>query len=226
MGIANYNQECRNIVMRYSGLWETVVNRFGRWIDFRNDYKTMDRSFMESVWYVFKQLFDRGLVYRGRRIMPYSNGCTTVLSNFEVQQNYREVDDPSIHITFPLKTDPTVKFLAWTTTPWTLPSNLALAVNPDFVYVKVRDLKRNEVFIFAECRLKDFFGKEKYEVLEKLKGSDLAGIEYVPLFDFFADRAKDGCFRVQTASFVTDSDGTGIVHCAPGFGEDDYKLCV
>jgi isoleucyl-tRNA synthetase len=149
MGIAKYNQECRNIVMRYSGLWETVVNRFGRWIDFRNDYKTMDLSFMESVWYVFKQLFNKGLVYRGRRIMPYSNACSTVLSNFEVQQNYKDVHDPSIHVSFPLKNDPNVKFLAWTTTPWTLPSNLALAVNPNFVYVKVKDLKRNEVFIFA-----------------------------------------------------------------------------
>jgi isoleucyl-tRNA synthetase len=143
-----------------------------------------------------------------------------------VQQNYKEVDDPAIHVSFPMRSDPSVKFVAWTTTPWTLPSNLALAVNPEFTYVKVKDLKRNEVFIFAECRLKDFFGKEKYEVLEKMKGADLAGIEYVPLFDFFADRAKDGCFRVQTGAFVTDSDGTGIVHCAPGFGEDDYKLCV
>lgn len=97
--------------------------------------------------------------------MPYSNACNTVLSNFEVQQNYKEVDDPSIHISFPLKSDPNVKFLAWTTTPWTLPSNLALAVHPDFVYTKVRDPKRNEVFILAECRLKDFFGKEKFEVL-------------------------------------------------------------
>lgn len=162
MGIDKYNEACRGIVMRYSGEWETVVNRFGRWIDFVNDYKTMDLKFMESVWYVFKELYKKGLVYRGRRIMPYSNGCTTVLSNFEVQQNYKEVEDPSIHITFPLKKDPTVKFLAWTTTPWTLPSNLALAVNPDFVYVKVKDLKRDEFFIFAECRLKDYFGKEKY----------------------------------------------------------------
>lgn len=145
--------------MRYSQEWEKVVTRFARWIDFEKDYKTMDIKFMESVWYVFKQLFEKGLVYRGRRIMPYSNACNTVLSNFEVQQNYKEVPDPSIHVTFPLKSDPTVKFLAWTTTPWTLPSNLALAVNPDFVYVKVKDLKRDEVFIFAECRLKDYFGK-------------------------------------------------------------------
>ena len=145
----------------------------GRWIDFEKDYKTMDINFMESVWAVFKQLFEKKLVYRGRRIMPYSNACTTVLSNFEVQQNYKEVPDPSIHVSFPTRNDPNVKLLAWTTTPWTLPSNLVLAVNPTFVYVKVKDLKRNEVFIFAECRLKDFFGKEKYEVIEKLKGSDL-----------------------------------------------------
>jgi isoleucyl-tRNA synthetase len=119
----------------------------------------MDINFMESVWNVFKQLFEKNLVYRGRRIMPYSNACNTVLSNFEVQQNYKEVPDPSAHVSFPMVKDPEVKFLAWTTTPWTLPSNLVLAVNPTFTYVKVRDLKRNEVFIFGESRLKDFFGK-------------------------------------------------------------------
>ena len=119
----------------------------------------MDITFMESVWNVFKQLFDKGLVYRGRRVMPYSNGCNTVLSNFEVQQNYKEVPDPSIHVSFPTVNDPSVKLLAWTTTPWTLPSNLVLAVNPEFEYVKVKDVKRNEIFIFAKCRLKDFFGK-------------------------------------------------------------------
>lgn len=119
----------------------------------------MNIDFMESVWHVFKTLFENGHVYRGRKIMPWSNGCNTVLSNFELQQNYKEVSDPSVHVSFPLKKDPNVKFVAWTTTPWTLPSNLALAVNPEFTYVKVKDLKRNEVFILAEVRLKDFFGK-------------------------------------------------------------------
>ena len=226
MGIDKYNNECRSIVMRYSHIWEDVVNRFGRWIDFKNDYKTMNISFMESVWHVFKKLFDRGLVYRGRKIMPYSNKVNTVLSNFEVQQNYKEVSDPSVHVSFPIKAEPDVKFLAWTTTPWTLPSNLILAVNPEFTYVKVKDLKRNEVFIMGETRLKDFFGKEKFEVLEKMKGKDLEGTEYIPLFNFFEERAKDGCFRVYAGAYVTDSDGTGVVHCAPGFGEDDYKLCL
>ena len=165
MGIEKYNQACRNIVMRYSAQWEHVVSRFGRWVDFKNEYKTMDLDFMESVWAVFKVIFDKGLVYRGRRIMPYSNACNTVLSNFQVQQNYKEVDDPSIYITFPLKTNPSVKFLAWTTTPWTLPSNLALAVNPDLSYVKVLDPKRSEVLIMGQSKLKDYFGKQKYEVL-------------------------------------------------------------
>lgn len=143
MGIKKYNEECRSIVMRYSSEWERVVNRFGRWIDFRNDYKTLDINFMESVWHVFKTLFNKNLVYRGRKIMPYSNAVHTVLSNFEVQQNYKSVDDPSLWIAFHLASDPNVKFVVWTTTPWTLPSNLALAVNPDFDYVKIKDLKRN-----------------------------------------------------------------------------------
>ena len=161
MGIDKYNHECRSIVMRYSSLWETVVNRFGRWIDFKNDYKTLDISFMESVWYVFKTLFNKGLVYRGRKIMPYSNAVHTVLSNFEVQQNYKEVQDPSLWVNFPLKKDPEVKFLVWTTTPWTLPSNLALAVNPEFTYFKVKDFKRGQTFILAECRMNDFYKQKK-----------------------------------------------------------------
>ena len=147
--------------MKYSSLWESVVQRFGRWIDFRNDYKTLDISFMESVWYVFKTLFNKGLVYRGRKIMPYSNKCNTVLSNFEVQLNYKEVDDPSLWVNFPMAKDPAVKFLVWTTTPWTLPSNLALAVNPNFTYLKVKDLKRNETYIIAECRLNAFYKAKK-----------------------------------------------------------------
>ena len=147
--------------MRYSSEWETVIERFGRWIDFKNDYKTLDTNFMESVWHVFKTLFDKGLVYRGRKIMPYSNAVHTVLSNFEVQLNYKDVDDPSVWVSFPLVKDPNVKFLVWTTTPWTLPSNLALAVNPNFDYLKVKDLKRNETFILAECRLASFYKPKK-----------------------------------------------------------------
>ena len=169
MGIEKYNSHCRSIVMKYSSLWESVVSRFGRWIDFKNDYKTLDIKFMESVWYVFKQLYVKGLVYRGRKIMPYSNACTTVLSNFEVQLNYKEVSDPSLYVSFPLVDDNNVKFMVWTTTPWTLPSNLALAVKPDMIYVKIKDVKRNEIFILAECRLTSFYGKDKkaYEIIDE-----------------------------------------------------------
>lgn len=131
--------------MRYSGEWERVVTRLGRWIDFKNEYKTMDITFMESVWWAFKQMWDKGLVYRSAKVMPYSNGCSTVLSNFEAGSNYQMVNDPSLFIEFPLVSEPGVSLIAWTTTPWTLPSNLALAVNPEFDYVKIRDLKRDKV---------------------------------------------------------------------------------
>ena len=121
-------------MLTYSAQWKDIVSRLGRWVDFDNSYKTMDPSFMESVWWVFKQIYEKGLVYRGCKIMPYSNGCMTVLSNFEAQQNYQDVTDPSIIVSFPLVDESNVEFLAWTTTPWTLPSNLALTINPDFIY--------------------------------------------------------------------------------------------
>ena len=143
--------------MKYSKEWRTIVNRCGRWIDFDNDYKTMDIKFMESIWAVLKVLFDKGYIYRGCRIMPYSNACGTVLSNFEVQQNYKETNDPAIYVTFPLVATPDVKLVAWTTTPWTLPSNLMLAVNPNFDYVKILDKALQQSFIIAECRLTDLY---------------------------------------------------------------------
>lgn len=139
--------------MTYSSEWRKIIGRFGRWIDFDNDYKTMDCNFMESVWWTFKQVFDQGLVYRGSRIMPYSTGCQTVLSNFEAGSNYKNVSDPALILTFPLIDEPNVSFIAWTTTPWTLPSNLALAINPEFVYVKIHDEEKDKVYILAENRL-------------------------------------------------------------------------
>ena len=138
MGIPAYNAECRLIVMKYANEWETTITRLGRWIDFDNDYKTLDPSFMESVWWVFSQLYQKGQVYRGFRVMPYSLGCATVLSNFEAGQNYKDVIDPAVVVSFPLLSDPSVSLLAWTTTPWTLPSNLALCVNPAFIYLKIK----------------------------------------------------------------------------------------
>lgn len=141
IGIKKYNDECRSIVMRYSHDWERIVKRFGRWIDFKNDYKTMDLTFMESVWGLFKIIFEKGLVYQGAKIMPYSTKCFTVLSNFEATSNYKDVSDPSIIVTFPLEEDENTSFLAWTTTPWTLPSNLGLAVHPEMHYVKFKNLE-------------------------------------------------------------------------------------
>lgn len=139
--------------MRYSKEWRHIVGRYGRWIDFDNDYKTMNLDFMESIWAIFKQMFDKGLVYRGCKVMPYSNGCSTVLSNFETQQNYKEVSDPSIIVTFPIVDKPDTKLVAWTTTPWTLPTNLALCVHPEFDYVKLKDKKTGDFYILAECRI-------------------------------------------------------------------------
>lgn len=227
IGIEEYNKRCRDIVMTYSGEWERIIGRFGRWIDFENDYKTMDVNFMESVWWTFKQIFDKGLVYRGSRIMPYSTGCTTVLSNFEATSNYKQAKDPALIITFPLVAEPEVSFVAWTTTPWTLPSNLALAVNPDMVYVRLVDEEKNKTYIVAESRVAyavKFSNIKKHHIVEgwKKKGSELKGTEYIPLFEYFTHLKDQGCFKVLAAPFVTNDTGTGIVHCAPGFGEEDY----
>ena len=197
IGVMEYNRRCREIVMTYSKEWRYYVNRFGRWIDFDRDYKTMDCNFMESVWWTFKQIFDKGLVYRGSRIMPFSTGCTTVLSNFEAGSNYKEVTDPAIIITFPMIDEPETSFIAWTTTPWTLPSNLALAINPDFTYVKIKDEDKGHVYILAECRLAYTLKQaniKKHTVIEKIKGETLVGKKYIPLFNYFESMKEQGCF--------------------------------
>ncbi|KAJ3088320.1 isoleucine--tRNA ligase, partial [Quaeritorhiza haematococci] len=226
MGIAKYNQECRDIVFRYSKEWEATVKRIGRWIDFENDYKTLNLPFMESVWWVFKQLFEKGQVYRGFTIMPYSTACNTPLSNFEANLNYKDVNDPAIVVSFPLVDDPSVVLLAWTTTPWTLPSNLGLCVNPEFEYWKILDEESGQKWILLSSRLEIVYKdpkKAKYKILEKMKGSQLKGLKYEPIFPFFADRKT--AFVVMNDTYVTDDSGTGIVHCAPAFGEDDYRVC-
>ena len=205
----------------------------GRWIDFKNDYKTLDPTFMETVWWVFKQLWDKDLVFKGFKVMPFSTACNTPLSNFEAQQNYKEVRDPAVVVSFPLVGEEDASLLAWTTTPWTLPSNLALCVNPTLDYVKVADKKSGKCYWLGESRLSQLYKKKakageeaEYEVLEKVKGAALEGRRYVPLFDYFS--ATDGAaqyFRVVTDAYVTDADGTGIVHQAPAFGEDDFRVC-
>ena len=237
MGIDTYNKECRSIVMRFSKEWEVTVKRCGRWIDFENDYKTMNTSFMESEWWVFKTLHEKGLVYRGFKVMPYSCALNTPVSNFEVQQNYKEVDDPAVVCAFPLVDEPETKLLAWTTTPWTLPSNLALCVHPEKEYVKVKDEASGDVYVMMGARMAQVYPgiddpKKKKDVAKKFTelgrfvGADLAGKQYSPPFDYFESRRAGGAFRVITGDFVTEDAGCGIVHCAPAFGEEDYKVCL
>ena len=163
MGIDKYNAECRGIVTRYCGEWEMVVTRLGRWIDFRNDYKTMEPWYMESVWWVFKELWGKSLVYRSFKVMPYSTACNTPLSNFEANLNYKdETVDPAVVVSFPLTGDADgASLVAWTTTPWTLPSNLALCVHPNLTYAKVRDAKSGGVYVLAAARLVQLFPKYK-----------------------------------------------------------------
>lgn len=217
-GIGKFNEECRSIVLRYTQEWEKTVERMGRWVDFRKTYKTMDKAFMESVWWVFAELYKKGLVYEGFKVMPFSAQLGTPLSNFEANLNYRDVDDPSLTVAFSLVDEPEVSLLAWTTTPWTLPSNLALAVHPELDYVKIRT--SGQIYILAEARLKSNF--KEYEILETFKGKALQGKQYQPLFNYFADIKA---FRVLVDEFVTIEDGTGIVHMAPAFGEADFFVC-
>lgn len=239
MGIENYNKECRSIVTRYTKEWEATVTRLGRWIDFENDYKTMNPDFMESVWWVFKTLFGKGLVYQGYKVMPFSTACGTPLSNFEAGLNYKEgTKDPAVVVSFPLVEDPDTAFLAWTTTPWTLPSNLALCVHPTLKYLKIKDVKTSAQYIIGEKRLSQLYPvmsskkfkkeqvKDLYEVLETFEGKDLVGKMYLPLFDYFASDEGQTYWRVLSDTYVTDDSGTGIVHQAPAFGEDDYRVCL
>mmetsp|Transcript_10779 Transcript_10779/g.15879 ORF Transcript_10779/g.15879 Transcript_10779/m.15879 type:complete len:1171 (+) Transcript_10779:126-3638(+) len=240
MGIDKYNETCRGIVTRYTKEWEKTVTRLGRWIDFKNDYKTMDPSFMESVWWVFKQLYEKDLVYQGYKVMPYSTGCMTPLSNFEAGLNYKDVRDPAIVVNFPLVDDENVALIAWTTTPWTLPSNLALCVHPEFEYVKILEKGTSKLYILAKARLPQLFpimnnkkkwkpakAAELYEIQETFLGKDLVGKRYRPIFNFFTETPQSKeYFRVVSDTYVTDDAGTGIVHQAPAFGEDDYRVCL
>ncbi|KAJ8395346.1 hypothetical protein AAFF_G00033310 [Aldrovandia affinis] len=227
MGIAEYNKQCRSIVMRYAAEWEASVTRMGRWIDFKNDYKTLYPSFMETVWWVFKQLYDKGLVYRGVKVMPFSTACNTPLSNFESNQNYKDVQDPSVIVNFPLVEDEGVSLIAWTTTPWTLPSNLALCVNPEFQYVKVKDNVTEKVYIMMEARLAALFkAEDEYTVLDKFPGKTLKGKKYQPLFEYFLKSKETGAFSVVLDNYVREEEGTGVVHQAPYFGADDHRVCM
>ena len=220
-GVAKFNEACRANVLRYTQEWERTVTRLGRWVDFENDYKTMDLTFMESVWWVFRQLWDAGLVYEDFRVMPYSWRLSTSLSNFEANLDYRDVQDPAITVSMPLVDGGDV-LLAWTTTPWTLPSNLAVAVGPDIEYVRARRPGDEATYVIAATRREAILGNESW-VVSTLVGRDLIGQRYVPLFDYYANHPN--AFRVIEAPHVTTEDGSGLVHIAPDFGEEDFNAC-
>ena len=225
-GIGKFNEKCRDIVLGYAGEWEKAVGRIGRWVDFSRQYKTMDLTFMESVLWIFSELFKKGLVYESPRVVAYCNRCMTPLSNFEtgLDDSFRERDDMAITVRFREKADPTRSFLAWTTTPWTLPSNLALALGADMTYVLVQIAQDDKVWIAKE-RMEAYkkFLPEDPKIIEEVKGAALLGRKYTPLFPY---AVGEKTHVVLEGSFVDTSTGTGIVHMAPAFGEDDYNLCV
>ena len=223
-GIDKFNEACRGIVLRYTSEWEETVKRMGRWVDFENGYRTMDLDYMESIWWVFKQLWDKGLVYEGHKILPYCARCATPLSNFEANQGYSDVTDPAITIRFKSLEEENTYYLAWTTTPWTLPSNLGLAAGADVDYVKIKD--GDDFLVLAEARLGAYYkDDETPEVIARFKGTELEYKKYEPLFPYFSELAEDGAFKIILADYVSTGDGTGIVHTAPGFGEEDHIAC-
>ncbi len=242
-GIEKFNKRAEESVLRYADEWKKIIPRIGRWVDMERDYRTMDWQYTESVWWVFKKLYEKGLVYEGHKPMHICPRCGTTLSNFEVTQAYKDIKDISVIAKFELEDECGTYVLAWTTTPWTLPGNAALAVNPDIDYVKVqarseaemskvlghyRVEDNNGIYILAKSRAEEVLKDKKYEILEEFKGKDLIGKKYKPLFDYYSKDEKlenrENGWKIYGADFVTTEDGTGVVHIAPAFGEDDMEL--
>ena len=225
-GVTEFNEACRSIVLRYTDEWRKIMTRSGRWVDFDHDYKTMDSDYMESIWWVFKSLWDKGLVYKGHYILPNCPRCSTPISNHELNLGgYKDVHDPAITVRFRALDEDNTWYLAWTTTPWTLVSNLGLSMGADIDYIKAVDRSDGAAYILAEARVGDYFrNPDEYEVVWKKKGRDFASLRYEPVFPYFADLAEQGAFRIFIGDHVSTEDGTGIVHTAPGFGEDDYEV--
>lgn len=224
-GIAKFNDHCHTSVLQYTSDWQRYVTRQARWVDFDDDYKTLDLPYMESVMWAFKTLWDKGLIYEGFRVLPYSWVLETPLSNSETRMDdtYKMVQDPALTVGFRLQTGE--RLLAWTTTPWTLPSNLALAVAPDVDYgvYELNDVRYIMAIERRESYERELAGAEH---VDTVRGSDLVGRTYEPLLPYFSERASLGAFRVLAGDFVTTQDGTGVVHIAPGFGEDDQRICA
>ncbi len=223
LGVKKYNDECRGIVQLFTKEWEKTTERLGRWVDFENGYKTMDMPYMESVWFVLKRLWDMGLIYQGTRVVPFSTALGTSLSNFEAGSNYQDIQEPAITVLF--KISNSEEYLAaWTTTPWTLPSNLALCVCDEMVYYRVKDEDKNIILVLAKDRYEIYAKNHKLTILSETTGANLVGTSYEPLFPFFKDLKTKGYFKVVSDDFVTTDSGTGIVHVAPAFGEDDNRV--
>jgi len=219
-GIGRFNQRCKESVFRYEREWVRATKRLGFWIDMDDPYVTFHTKYMESVWWSLKEIWKKGLLYKGHKVVPYCPRCGTPLSSHEVAQGYRDVEDPSVFVKFRLKGEKNTSMLAWTTTPWTLIGNVALAVNPSHTYVRVR--MGDEYIILAEARLCELEGFD-YEIVERFMGADTEGMEYERLFDY-AEVVDGDAFKVVTADFVTLDEGTGVVHIAPAFGAEDYEV--
>ena len=220
VGIAQFTAQCRASVMRHVAEWEAMTERMGFWVDFEDAYFTLHNDYIESVWHLLKQIFDKGLIYQGYKVVPYDPRIGATLSSHEVAQGYREVEDPSVYVRFRAQGEANTYFLVWTTTPWTLPANLLLAVHPDVEYVWVK--RDNETLILAKPLVASVFKDENVTIVRSALGSELDGMRYERLFDYLP-AAGEIC-RVRPAEFVTTEDGTGIVHVAPAYGEDDLKL--
>jgi isoleucyl-tRNA synthetase len=225
-GIDKFNEACRSKVLTYVDEWEKVIKRLGRWVDMKNAYKTMDLSYMETIWWAFKELWDKGLIYEGYKSMHVCPRCETTLSQQEVSEGYKDIKDISITAKFELVDEPGTFVLAWTTTPWTLPGNVALAVNSGFDYVKIKIKNKTGIFILAKSRLESL-GVE-FEIIKEFKGGELEGKKYKPLFPYYLEKEdiphKENLYKIVHASFVSLEDGTGVVHIAPAYGEEDMQL--
>ncbi|MDZ7772984.1 MAG: isoleucine--tRNA ligase [Balneolaceae bacterium] len=227
-GMDKYNEKCRSSVLKYKDLWDKLTNRMAYWVDLDDPYVTFENDYIESVWWAFKTLYEKGLVYQGYKIQWYSPGSGTVLSSHEVSLGYQETQDPSIFVKFPVDGEEKTYFLAWTTTPWTIVSNMALAVNPDLDYVRVRlsEGGRTEDYILAKECLEEVLDHD-YEIVEEYRGSDLVGRTYEPIFDYGRRAHPEAdAWKVIEADYVSTEEGTGLVHIAPAFGADDYDHAI